>query len=307
MIKKIKTGLTTSGRIFILPTKLGLYFLAITFVLFLFSLSYGNPLAYTATFLFSSVIVTSTIFTNYNLSGVTAKMIKENSTFYEDENKLIQLVIINSSNKTRFDIEAQLGKNKTIDSHSVGASDNKKTILSISNLDRGQYQINRVKVMTSFPFGIFYSWRYIHVDHDVFIFPKAIGEEQPIELTGLRESSEGLLTVGGNEDFYQHNPYIPGESWKRINWKVWAKSEDLLIKQYESSVDYAYSFDFSKLSHLSEQQALRQMSKWIKTAKENHSAFKLTIGGESSFGSGNEFCDIGLKKLAVYKKDIASL
>ena len=43
--------------------------------------------------------------------------------------------------------------------------------------------------------------------------------------------------VGFALDFAQHRQYVPGDDVKRIDWRVYAKSERYYIKQYEVSTN----------------------------------------------------------------------
>ncbi len=308
MKKRIEKSLFSSGRIFILPTKLGFYFLAITFILFTFSLSYGNPLAYTATFIFSSCLVASTIFTNYNLSGVSAKILDQSSSYFADDLKLLPISLVNISKKVRFDLEAEIIKIKSSNSLSLDSKESKQIQVILPNLVRGKYKLQRVKIYSSFPFGLFYSWRYINLNHEINIYPRAFGELPAIESNNSQITSDSPLYQEGNEDFYQHTNYGPGESWKRINWQVWAKTDDLIIKQFHSPTMKVFSFDHSTLNSLNEEEALEQMSKWIKTAMKENAAFSLTIGNiQIPYGSGENHYHRALATVASYNKEVVEL
>jgi len=308
MFEKIRQALNVKGRIYILPTKLGVYFLFITFVLFLFSISYGNPLAYTATFLFSSVIVASTIFTNYNLSGISAKVALDGKSFYADEKLVLEIALLNNSSKVRFDLEARHHKSNSNNSISINANEASTLTVSLPKLERGEYLLEKIRVHSSFPFGLFFSWKNIALNQPLFVYPSANGDDHLMEGSSTHSEKESSQTIEGNEDFYQHKAYIEGESWKRINWKVWAKSNVLLTKQFESPTTKSFHFNFARLTHLNEEKALEQLSYWVKKAMTENHLFSMELGNiQIPLGSGVNHGEEALRQLASYKKKVTKL
>jgi uncharacterized protein (DUF58 family) len=277
VIKSFIKLINQNNRIFILPTKLGFYFLAITFVLFTFSLSYGNPLAYTATFFFTATIVASTIYTNYNLSGVKANIKSSYSGFYANETNALNINLSNISKKVRFDLKIDLLKKKSTRPISLIALDNKDVKVLLPKLERGVYRIKTLSISSSFPFGLFYAWTNIKLDHSIYIFPEPIGEKEKNLIDDERQGETTSNQLEGNDDFYQHKNYSEGESWKRINWQVWAKINDLLIKQYQATGSKKYIFDINDFKSSNIEESLNQLSKWVKEAIQEKSSFTLRL------------------------------
>lgn len=68
--------------------------------------------------------------------------------------------------------------------------------------------------------------------------------------TGQRKS----LSIGKGISFQDHRIYAPGDDFRRIDWKVYARTDDLYIKNYEEEknltvhiiLDYSASMDFGK-------------------------------------------------------------
>jgi uncharacterized protein (DUF58 family) len=59
-----------------------------------------------------------------------------------------------------------------------------------------------------------------------------------------RHIVEGLLSgmhrspyLGQSVEFLQHRQYAPGDDLRRVDWKVWAKQDRLVVKQYEEDTN----------------------------------------------------------------------
>lgn len=73
--------------------------------------------------------------------------------------------------------------------------------------------------------------------------PSAMARVQRLELEA-RGVVEGFLSgqhrspyLGQSLEFAQHREYVPGDDIRRIDWKVWSKTDKLYLKQYEEETN----------------------------------------------------------------------
>lgn len=76
-----------------------------------------------------------------------------------------------------------------------------------------------------------------------FLPPEAVKRVQRLELKA-RQIVEGFLSgshrspyFGQSVEFVQHREYLPGDDVRHIDWKVWARQDRLVIKQYEEDTN----------------------------------------------------------------------
>ncbi len=76
-----------------------------------------------------------------------------------------------------------------------------------------------------------------------FLDPKVIARISRLDLR-VRQIVEGFLTgmhkspiYGQSVEFVQHREYMPGDDLRRIDWKVWSRSDKFFIKQYEAETN----------------------------------------------------------------------
>ena len=55
-------------------------------------------------------------------------------------------------------------------------------------------------------------------------------------------------SFGASIDFAEHRPYVPGDDIRRIDWKLYARTDRFYIKQYEAdtNTNFTVLFDVSK-------------------------------------------------------------
>ncbi len=245
-------------RVFILPTRFGVYFITIIFILFLMSLSYGHSLAISATFLFVSIVMISIIYTNYNLYGVVLKEQRSKKPFFNHDD--FQISLFNEWGRPRPDIELEVSLQSLHDKKNLtyigatsllGRMDSSVNLkpLTSSKGRRGVYQIERIKVSSSFPFGLFRSWKFLRPLSEqsrLYIFPNPLEPKVEEELVySLRnklmdqvdhsKQIKRLVTRSGigTENFYEHSPYRDSGGIKRIDWKIYSRTHELFEKHYE--------------------------------------------------------------------------
>lgn len=76
-----------------------------------------------------------------------------------------------------------------------------------------------------------------------FLPPEAVKRVQQLELRA-RHIVEGFLSgahrspyFGQSVEFVQHRQYVPGDDVRHVDWKVWARQDRLVIKQYEEDTN----------------------------------------------------------------------
>ncbi len=80
-------------------------------------------------------------------------------------------------------------------------------------------------------------------DYRRFLLPEEISRISRLEVRA-RHVVEGFLSgmhrspyYGQSVEFVQHREYVPGDDVRRIDWKVWSKTDRYYIKQYEEDTN----------------------------------------------------------------------
>lgn len=80
-------------------------------------------------------------------------------------------------------------------------------------------------------------------DYRRFLLPEELSRISRLEVRA-RHIVEGFLSglhrspyYGQSVEFVQHREYVPGDDVRRIDWKVWSKTDKYYIKQYEEDTN----------------------------------------------------------------------
>lgn len=80
-------------------------------------------------------------------------------------------------------------------------------------------------------------------DYRRFLRPEELSRISRLEVRA-RHVVEGFLSglhrspyFGQSVEFVQHREYVPGDDFRRIDWKVWSKTDRFYIKQYEEDTN----------------------------------------------------------------------
>lgn len=169
--------------------------------------------------------------------------------------------------------------------------DSHKTFCSVHLNNRGKYLLEKIVVYDSRPFGLFAKKMEVKLDRYFYVYPKAveIASLPPVN-DSPTESGEMDSHHKGEESFLGLGPY-QGEDFKKISWKHFARTEDILIKQGLSPI--VSEMEFVLKANPSEED-LSYMAGLMMTAHKEQLPFSFRMGGlfvpASSSHSHLHFC-----------------
>lgn len=173
---------------------------------------------------------------------------------------------------------------------------------------RGVYQAQKITLSTTYPLGLFRAWVTFPVKSSVCIAPRAF-EHQHIHEMWIDvqddEQTDLSSSLDHGDDFYQHTSLQEGESWKKIDWKAWAKKELYLKKEYQGLSKKVACYFQDQQKHqddLDFEQQLELLSWWLKKQELSSQLFmvQFNFDQELRFGptKGKGAVDDILRELA---------
>lgn len=230
---------------YILPAKEGRGFLLAILALFALCLTYGHPVLFILMAFCISTLMVAAILTNSSVQNIVIK--NKNLIFVADflhDNLLITL--INEGRENRFDIH--IGHRKLSFFAEIPKIAGKSVLQQkfVHEMEEGIFQILRMKVSSSFPFGLFRSWKYIDVDFKLYIFPQISESESLAEDLG-REEGHFFQEADDGDTI---SSYIEGHdqlAWRNIDWKIFAKNRKYVERLREQEVSPVLLIDLPTL------------------------------------------------------------
>ncbi len=286
-------------HIYILPSKAGLGFGLVLFIMLLGSINYNNSMGYALTFLLASVGIVSILHTHRTLLGLRIEAGKVHPVF-AGETAQFQLWLDNHGQAARYVLVWQRDDSTFV--IDVPADQHVGINIPVSTAQRGRAFLGRVMVHSHFPLGLFRAWSYVHLDVSTLVYPQPFGHKT----LPLGEQSdnvgEGSFREGGGEDFIGYRDYQLGDSPRHIDWKAVARGQNWIIKQFgglRAATVWLTWDDVSVFNNV--ELALSQLCLWILVAESQGAEYGLKIPGCTlEPNRGNEHRELCLEALALH-------
>jgi uncharacterized protein (DUF58 family) len=289
-------------RIYILPTALGLGFAASLAGMLLASMNYNNNMGFALTFLLAGLGLVTMHWCHQNLSGVTARRFRVQPTFAGRPARL-EITLANAGADARYDLQVSSAglRSEFLD---LAAGQSGELHVDLPTVQRGRLVVDRIGVHTTFPFGLFHAWAWLHPSCEGVVYP-APAEHAPAPPTGGPEDAEGRWDEHrGEDDFAGLRPFRTGDSPRRVAWKAAARGEELPVKQFAGSARGSAWLDWDTLPGMPAEARLSVLCRWVLDAHAGGDAFGLRVpGAEILPAIGPMHRHRCLAALALYRGD----
>ncbi|WP_261593856.1 DUF58 domain-containing protein [Pseudoalteromonas holothuriae] len=268
------TILLKHNTIYVLPSTMGVGFIAVSLLNFLLGINYQNNLLLGVSYLMAMLLIVALLYGYLNLSGTQVKLASISSAHCQTP-PFVTFEVFNKNQLFDFHIEHQY-----LLSHiHVAHIEQRQMIATPLSYTRGKHQLGAFKFVSHFPFGLVTVWSYLYSDKYIFSYPNPTSDSQQHQLfTSTTQSDLNSTTAQSNDEFKQLIPYQLGMSMHRVSWRHYAKTEQLLVKDYEGDDSaHCLGFDFDQLQGTIEER-LSKLCYLVLQAEENEQAYALKLG-----------------------------
>lgn len=289
-------------KIFILPTRQGIYFVLLVCAMVLAGINYQNSLVFALAFLLASLFMVAMLHTYRNLSGLTLVAGNAESAFAGEEAELT-VVLKRLGDRTYESL--QVGWNPAALSVADLVTDSEVRIKSfVMAKRRGRLNPGRLLIQTFFPLGLFRAWSWVDLDMVALVYPRPI-EGGPLPSTSSISQEEGELVLrDGAEDFYGLREYRAGDPIRHIAWRAFARSETLLTKQFAAYADRRVWLEWDHFEGLDREARLSRLCFWVLRLNNANDEYGLRLPGvEITPSRGEAHRTEVLKTLALFELD----
>jgi uncharacterized protein (DUF58 family) len=289
-------------RVFILPTRQGFTFAAVLLLMLTGSINYSLSLGFVLTFLLGAMGVNAMIYTFRNLANLRIAGGRARPVFAGDTAHFI-VHLDNGGETDRYAMGLTHDKRDSV-FVDVPARTTISTAVGILARRRGILRPGRLTLFTRYPLGLFYAWSFLELDMRCVVYPRPATPGLPLP-PATSTAGAGAERGQGQEDFSGLRQYHVGDSPRHIAWKVAARDQGLLTKQFTGRADTELWLDWSLLPpQMSVEERLSQLARWVLDAHAAGLSFGLRLPGttvEMATGEGHrERC---LEALALYDSD----
>lgn len=287
-------------RIFIFPSRVGLFFGFCLFIMLLTAINFQNNLSYGLTFLLATLFVIATLHTYANLSGLTLRALRAQPAF--------------PGQRSEFAIMIERGKKRDHFALYVKWPESSDALINLLEEDtaevhlhlpvgqRGWFKPGRLMLESTYPLGLLRCWTWVDLDLHALVYPRPLSSA---DLPGLAtDKPDGAsVPVLGSDDFYGFRSYRKGDSLRHIHWKGVAKGQGVQSKQYTAYADRSVWLDWELFPGLGTEQRLSHLCYWALDFESRNEEYGLRLPGvvlEPDCGPKHR--DLVLKELALFGK-----
>ncbi len=266
----------TNRRIYVLPTRFGLFVGFSLFILTLGALNYNNNAALILGFILISLCNNSLIAAHLSLLGLNIRT-QPIAPVFAGQSCLLEILLskLTSDKKTPERIQLNYGESVTGMQHDAFTA---RASLSIPTHQRGLMAIDRIRLFTQQPLGLATAWSFLNLQDSVMVYPAPRG--QPLGAQFKTESEQAGKQVRMKTDQPHHlREFKPGDSRKQIAWKTSARTETLQVREYETAGADDLLLDWQGLRHLGYEQRIEQLCLWVTQADQKQFRFALNLPG----------------------------
>ncbi|MCF8030418.1 MAG: DUF58 domain-containing protein [Desulfohalobiaceae bacterium] len=288
-------------RIFILPTRLGMWFGFLLLAMLFTAMNYQNNLAYALTFLAVSAALTSALHTYANLAGITLSPGTPPPVFAgQGAGFPVRLTEQRGVPRLAVEIGAVGAEVQSLD---IPPSGGTSAWPGLPTQARGILPSPELVVRTRHPLGLFQAWSKMRFSEDCLVYPRPAPEAE--ESGVLRPEGPGIRrkwNATGEEDLDSLREYRSGESYKRIDWKAYARGRGLVSKQFSGADRASVWLDFEALPEVGVEARLALLARMILDQEEAGTMYGLKLPGSSlAPDSGPEHMHACLAELALFQ------
>lgn len=290
------------STIYVLPSTLGVYFSVVALLNLVMGINYQNNLILFMAYLMFVIIIFALLLGYSNASGLTVSFKYATESFVPQASQLVwqvraddpcQAITLSYPHDLKNARYISRVKNEAI-----------KCQLSLPYTKRGCYQLKAIKIASNYPFGLVSVWSYIQPEIKVYVYPAILKTtNQKHHNLVVHNTNEGTEKHKGDDEFESLITHLPEMGLQRISWKHYAKTQQLLVKQFTDLKSANAQFDFNLMTGDTEQR-LSQLCFLVCQAFERDINFSLNLPNISiQSGSGKQHHQHCLEALSLVGTD----
>ena len=272
-------------RVYIVPSRLGIFFGAALLILLIGSINYALSLGFALTFLLAGMGIAGMVQTTRNLAQLAVRTARAEPVF-AGESARFRLILDNPSEFDRPEIlvrHAASGAQYRVD---AGANAVAEAELAVPAQRRGWQPLGRVLLESRFPVGLFRAWSYVRPDARCLVYPKPEPGALPPPAPSA-QAGGARAHAQGSDDFSGLRAYQPSDSPRHVAWKsaarsdaLLSRSDDMLTKQFAGEAVAELWLDLADLpATLGLEARLSRLAGWVLAAERGGAHYGLRLAG----------------------------
>lgn len=136
---------------------------------------------------------------------------------------------------------------------------------------RGQFELPRIQIYSTYPFGLVRAWTYLYINTVIWIAPAAVhyqNEFQSAVDSGLPDMDE----------YRELRNFQLGDALQLISWKQVARGQGLYVKQFENQSELnVIHIDYGKMPSPNHEEKLSLMMGLVDLCEQQQAQYRLSV------------------------------
>ncbi len=259
-------------QLFIFASRSGWMMAAILILMLVGATNYQNSLAFAMTFVLLSIGLLSILKTYGNLSGLTLKGLSPKPVFSGDT------AVFQITGKTVSGCYSLgFGFDGVVQGwYDFEPNQEASVLLQMKTSGRGWYRPGRIYIASEYPLGIMRCWSWLDLQQQVLVYPKPIEPAEYIQLFEGGEHDE-KTTISEGDDYQESKRYQQGDPPNHVDWKIFARTDELYTKKFAEVQGSQLWFDFDSFQGIERELRLSYLCYLILQAEKSNRPYGLKL------------------------------
>lgn len=268
-------------RVYVLPTRFGMFYAALVVAMLLGALNYNNNPALLLALLLGASGLSSLIATHLQLSGLRLEAVSAEPVA-AGQPLALRLALACRDGRPRRGLRADLDAAQAwtaLDPDGRG-----ELVLVLPTTRRGWLQAGRIRLSTTQPLGLARAWSRLWPRQRLLVYPRPEANPPPLP--------DHAGTVGRGrpdplgEEPHQLRAYRPGDAPRTIAWKHSARRDTLVVREFERAEGRELVLDWRSLAALPLEPRISRLAAWVDQAEREGRRYRLRLPDQDDIGPG---------------------
>lgn len=268
-------------RVYVLPTRFGLFYAVLLLAMLLGALNYNNNPALLLGLLLAGAGLASLVAAQLQLTGLAVVALDAEPVPAGDE-LTVRLHAQADDRRRRRGLAVALESTEGVPGLLNLEQGRGESHVALPTSERGWLDLPRLRVSTTRPLGLATAWAYVWPQAPALVYPRPEPDGPPLP-TGSGDRVQTRLHPSG-EDVHHLRNYRRGDSRRAIAWKSSARRDSLLVREYEQPLGADIVLDWSTLGRMPQEAKVSRLARWVDEAERDGRRYRLMLPGQPSLG-----------------------
>lgn len=286
-------------RIYILPTRFCLLYLACLGALYWGALNFGSNLAHALGFLLLGVLLLDMRDAHRQIVGLVVAA-RAGPPVFAGHSAQFVLTLTDTDRRERPRLRINAAPDGPETDCALPAGGQVDVVLDQAATRRGWLALPALRIATRYPLGLFRAWTWAAFDSSALVYPTPLPAPQAEQATN-GDDTPARHAPAGDAELSHLREYRRGDPPHRIAWKALARSDRPLVKAFEAHTASGLWLDFDALPAAGVETRLSWLAGAVLDAERGGQRYGLILPGTRlPPGSGDAQRSACLRALALF-------